>query len=74
MWQVDSPVIPLQSKLVSSDPADVATVDNYKAMALRIAKLLDPNSTVPEQHMVNAIAEFVDFEKVLAQVRLSLCL
>ena len=61
---------PLDKKLVSSDPKDVAAVDNYKAIALRIAKLLDPSSRVPEQHMVDSIAQFVDLETQLAQVSL----
>ena len=67
-WQMRPADIPMDKKLVSSDPKDVAAVDDYKAIALRIAKLLDTSSSVPEQHMIDSIAELVDLEKQLAQV------
>ena len=59
---------PMDTTLASSDPKDVTAVDNYKAIALRIAKLLDPSSQVPEQHMIDSIAEFVDLESQIALV------
>ena len=63
------PKIAMGPRLVSSDPADVAAVANYTALALKIAKLLDPNSRVTEQHINNSITEFVDLERQLAEVR-----
>ena len=58
----------LGPKLLSTDPADVAIVDEYKAIILRFAKMLDPNSQVSESHMVESIDALVDLEKALAGV------
>ena len=66
------PKIALASKLVSSDPAAVAAVESYETLALRIAKLLDPKSMVPEQHLNNSITALINLEKELAKVIIGL--
>ena len=68
-FQIQAPAIKLGAKLVSSDPADVAVIDNYKAIALRLAKMLAPS--VSEAHMVDSIDKFMDLETELAKVGIS---
>ena len=73
MFQVKPPEIALAKKLLSSDPADVAAVERYEALALRMANHLKYSWFMPDQHMKDSIKAFVGLERELAKVCMSVC-